>query len=249
MSKYTFRSAAASAVLMLLMGAVATAQEFQKSYRVGASGDIRIGNISGDVTVTGYDGDAVVVSANKEGRDRDKVEIQDRSTGDRVDVSVRYPENCNCNVDVTFDVKVPRSIHFDALRFSSVSGEVSVNGIAGKIRASSVSGRVRVGNVSGSVNASSVSGAVDVEIDRLDGAENMKFSSVSGSVNVRVPNNLDADISMSTLSGGLKTDFPIEVKEKRYGPGRSAHGKVGGGSRTLNISSVSGEVTLMYGGR
>jgi DUF4097 and DUF4098 domain-containing protein YvlB len=230
MSKYTFRSAAASAVLMLLMGAVATAQEFQKSYRVGASGDIRIGNISGDVTVTGYDGDAVVVSANKEGRDRDKVEIQDRSTGDRVDVSVRYPENCNCNVDVTFDVKVPRSIHFDALRFSSVSGEVSVNGIAGKIRAS-------------------VSGAVDVEIDQLDGAENMKFSSVSGSVNVRVPNNLDADISMSTLSGGLKTDFPIEVKEKRYGPGRSAHGKVGGGSRTLNISSVSGEVTLMYGGR
>ena len=77
----------------------------------------------------------------------------------------------------------------------------------------------------------------------------MKFSSVSGNVNVTLPGNLDAEVQMSSLSGSLKTDFPIEVKERRYGPGRSAQGRVGNGSRTLNVSAVSGSVSLTHSAR
>jgi DUF4097 and DUF4098 domain-containing protein YvlB len=249
MSKPLFRLAAALFFSTLMLISTAAAQDFTKSYRLGAGGDVRVGNVSGDVTITGYDGDAVVVTAIKDGRDRDKVEIEDRSTADRVDVTVRYPERCNCNVDVRFEVKIPRSISFDALRFTSVSGDVDVNAVTGKLRVSSVSGNVRVRDVSGSVSASAVSGNVEVDVDRLEGAENMKFSSVSGNVTVKLPNNLDAEIEMSSLSGSLKTDFPIEVREKRYGPGRSAHGRVGNGSRTLNMSTVSGSVSLMYSSR
>jgi hypothetical protein len=50
---------------------------------------------------------------------------------------------------------------------------------------------------------------------------------------------------MSTISGGLKTDFPIEVTEPRYGPGRSAKGRIGSGARNLHIRSVSGRVSLL----
>jgi DUF4097 and DUF4098 domain-containing protein YvlB len=249
MSKSFSRFAAALFVCALLLTSGAAAQDFQKSYRVGAGSDIRIGNISGDVTITGYDGDSVVVTATKDGRDRDKVDIEDRSTADRVDVTVRYPERCNCNVDVSFEVKVPRSVSYGSLRFSSVSGSVDVTSVSGKLKASSVSGGVRVRDVTGSVSASAVSGNVEVDIDRLEGADNMKFSSVSGNVTVKLPNNLDAEIEMSSLSGSLKTDFPIEVREKRYGPGRSAHGRVGNGSRSLNMSTVSGSVSLMYASR
>ena len=249
MSKPFARLAAAFSVCVLMLISTAAAQDFQKSYRVGAGGDVRIGNVSGDVTVTGYDGDSVVVTASKDGRDRDKVDIEDRSTANRVDVTVRYPERCNCNVDVRFEVKVPRSVSYDALRFSSVSGDVDVTSVNGKLRASSVSGGVRVRDVTGSVSASAVSGNVEVDIDQLEGADNMKFSSVSGNVIVRLPSSLDAEIEMSSLSGSLKTDFPIEVREKRYGPGRSAHGRVGNGSRTLNMSTVSGSVSLMHATR
>jgi len=249
MSKSLFRLAILSFACGLMLVANAAAQDFQKSYRLGAGSDVRIGNISGNVTVTGYDGDSVVVTAIKEGPDRDKVEIEDKSTGDRVDVGVRYPERCNCRVDVRFDVKVPRSINYDFRHISSVSGDVDVSGVSGKLHASSVSGNVRVKDVTGSVNASAVSGNVEVDIDRLEGIESMKFSSVSGNVNVNLPSSLDADIQMSSLSGSLKTDFPIEVKERRYGPGRSAQGRVGSGSRTLNVSAVSGSVSLTHSGR
>ena len=249
MSKSLFRVAILSVTCSLMLAASAAAQDFQKSYRLGAGGDVRIGNISGKVTITGYDGDSVVVTAIKEGPDRDKVEIEDKSTGDRVDVGVRYPERCNCHVDVRFEVKVPRSISYDFRHISSVSGDVDVTGITGKLHASSVSGNVRVKDVTGAVNAAAVSGNVEVDIDKLDGTDSMKFSSVSGNVEVTLPGSLDADVQMSSLSGALKTDFPIEVKERRYGPGRSAQGRVGNGSRTLNVSAVSGNVSLKHSAR
>jgi DUF4097 and DUF4098 domain-containing protein YvlB len=249
MSKCLFRLAILSFACGLMLVANAAGQDFQKSYRLGAGGDIRIGNVSGNVTIAGYDGDSVVVTAVKEGPDRDKVEIEDKSTGDRVDIGVRYPERCNCHVDVRFEVKVPRSISYDFRHIASVSGDVEVSSVTGKLHASSVSGTVRVKDVSGSVSATAVSGNVEVDIDRLEGTENMKFTSVSGNVNVSLPSSLDAEIQMSSLSGSLKTDFPIEVKERRYGPGRSAQGRVGNGSRTLIVSTVSGGVSLTHSAR
>ncbi|HEY7545604.1 MAG TPA: DUF4097 family beta strand repeat-containing protein [Blastocatellia bacterium] len=241
------RMVVAAMVLGLALAGAAAAQDFQKNYNLGANGQIRIGNISGDVEVTGYNGSAVIVTAYKEGRDRDVVEIEDRSSASRVDVRARYPENCRrCDVSVRFEVKVPQSMSFDFDGISSVSGNVKIRSVTGSLRASSVSGTVRIEDVTGTVSASSVSGNVEVDINRLEGTDDMKFSSVSGNVNVRMPEGLDAQVSMSTLSGALDTDFPVEVKEKRYGPGRSASGRVGDGSRQLHMSSVSGNISLRH---
>lgn len=220
------------------------AQDFQRSYNLTSGGYIRIGNVSGRVIVTGYDGDSVNVSAFKEGRDRDMIEVEDRSAADRVDVRVRYPEDCNCSASIRFEIKVPRSVRYTFDRIGSVSGDVEVSGVNGKVRAESVSGSVLVKNVTGVVSASTVSGDVEVEISRLEGTGDMKFSSVSGDVHVRVPANLEAEIEMSSLSGSLKTDFPIEIQERRYGPGRSARARLGAGTRILKLSTVSGRVSL-----
>jgi DUF4097 and DUF4098 domain-containing protein YvlB len=249
MSKALFRLGAVSIFIGLAFVGTATAQDFQKSYQVGAGAEVRIGTVSGDVIVEGYDGSAIVVTGFKKGSDREQVSIEDRSTAGNVDVSVRYPKNCNCDVSVRFEVKVPRGVAYDFDRISSVSGNVEINGVTGKIHASSVSGEVKVRNAAGSVSASSVSGDVDVEIDRLEGTDSMKFSSVSGSVDVRLPSSLGADISMSSFSGSVKSDFPIEIRQERYGSRNSAHGKVGDGSRSLRMSSVSGSLSLTYSGR
>jgi hypothetical protein len=42
----------------------------------------------------------------------------------------------------------------------------------------------------------------------------------------------------------LKTDFPLQVEEKKRGPGRSANGRLGNGSRNLKLSTVSGDISL-----
>ena len=234
----------AAGVLMAALAAPAGAQDFQKSYRIPSGGAVSLATVSGDVRIVGGAGDAIVVQGYREGRDRDLVSIEDNSTSDRVSLRVRYPENCNCNASVRFDVQVPRSLSYVFDGLSSVSGDVDVSGVTGAVRAKTVSGDVRIRDVAGSATAATVSGNVEVDISRLDGTGDMKLNSVSGSVNVRLPANLDADIEMSTVSGSLRTDFPIQVEEARYGPGRKARGRVGSGARSLRMSTVSGRVSL-----
>ena len=246
MNRRLFRIVAATALCGLAFATSAAAQDFQKAYRIGAGGQVRIGNISGDVIVTGYDGDSIVVKATKKGKDRDMVEIEDRSGTANVDVGVRYPKNCNCDASVRFEVQVPRSVNYDFDHISSVSGDVQVTGVNGRLRASAVSGDVHIKDVSGSVSASAVSGDVNVEINRLEGADDMKFSTVSGDVSLKAPSSLDADVDISSFSGSIKTDFPIEVRSQRFGSRNTARGKLGEGSRRLKLSSVSGDVRLLH---
>ncbi|HEX8091841.1 MAG TPA: DUF4097 family beta strand repeat-containing protein [Blastocatellia bacterium] len=261
MSKILFRLTAAS-VFVILTSALCAAQEFQKKYEIGAGGHINVSSVSGNVTVTGYDGGAVLVTAVKEGSDRDKVEVEDASAGDRIELRTRYAPNCNCNASINFTVQVPRSAkyNFDKLSTASgnievrdvigllharsASGEITVTGVSGSIDVSTASGNVRVREASGTVNASAASGNVEVEITSVEGAEDMKFTSASGNVNVKAPANLDATVDMSSVNGSLKTDFPLEVKEPQYGSHRSAHGRLGNGSRRLKIGSASGDVSL-----
>lgn len=246
MSKKQFRLSIIASVAVLVAAGTASAQDFQKSYRLATGGQIHIGNVSGDVRVTGYDGDSIIVKGTKKGRDRDKVEVEDKSTDGRVDIGVRYPKRCDCDASIQFEVQVPRSARYDFDGISSVSGDVEVSGVTGRVHASAVSGDVRVKNVSGSVSASAVSGDVEVVVDRLEGDDDMKFSSVSGDVNVKLPANLAADVDMSSFSGDIKTDFPIEVRTEKYGSRTSARGKLGEGSARLKMSSVSGDLSLRH---
>lgn len=246
MKSHQLRLLTFSCVICLLLTLTVSAQDFQKNYRIGAGGSVKIQNVSGDIKVSGYNGDTITVAAYKEGPDLDKVTIEDASDGNRVDVRARYPEKCECNVSVRFEIKVPSEISYRYQSITSVSGDIEVSHTKGELHVNSVSGDVEIKGVAGAVNANSVSGDVEVEIQSLegtDGAGNMEFNSVSGDVEVRLPGNLEADVKMSTMSGDLKTDFPIEVEEKR-GPGRRASGRLGNGSRSLKLSSVSGDINL-----
>ncbi len=220
-------------------------QDFNKTYDIPAGGGIRVSNISGSVKVVGTKDSKIQVLAFKEGPDRALLQVEDKSDANHVIVEARYPQTQNCNASVNFEIRVPASVNYNFDRLVSVSGNVEVVGVTGQIRADSVSGNVTVTDVSGLVSANAVSGNVVVKISRLMGAGDMSFRSISGNVNVTAPADLDADVEMSTISGSLKTDFPIEVIEKRYGPGRSARGRLGSGSHNLRITTVSGRVGLV----
>jgi hypothetical protein len=262
MGRRTFISALATTLLLLASALTASAQEFQKSYNLEPGGTISVTNVSGNIIITGYDGSAVTVAGFKEGRDRDLVEVEDTSGAGRVELRVRYPRECNCDASIRFEVRVPRSTNFNFEHISTASGDIKAEGVAGRlelrtasgdvtvgsvsgeVRAESASGTVRVRDAAGTVNASTASGNVDVEMARLEGTGDMRFSSASGDVSVRLPSSLDARVDMSTASGSIETDFPIEVRKDRYSSGYTAHGQLGSGSRSLKISSASGDLKL-----
>jgi DUF4097 and DUF4098 domain-containing protein YvlB len=253
---------AAAAVLCAAGAVTAGAQDFRQSFNLGPGGSITIKNVSGDINISGYDGATVEVTAYKEGRDRDSVSVENLSTANRVSLRAEYEEHCNCDASLRFEVKVPRSVRFNFDKISTASGnltaenvtghvemttasgEVTLSGVSGEIRASSASGNVKVKDAAGRVSATSASGDVEVELTRVEGDGDMRFSTASGNVHVRLPASIDATVEMSTVSGSLETNLPIEVREDEHGPGKRARGQLGGGSRLLKISSASGDVSL-----
>src|SRR5438132_12461844 len=98
--KTTLSRAAGAIAIAVFLRVSAQAQDFQHSYAVGAGGRVRVGNISGDVLVTGYNGDTIMIGGYTEGRDWDRVRVVDLSAAARVDVGVTCPTSSECAASV-----------------------------------------------------------------------------------------------------------------------------------------------------
>ena len=72
------------------------------------------------------------------------------------------------------------------------------------------------------------------------------LKSVNGSVKLGLPSSPNADVSVSTVNGGISTDFPLQVQGKFTG--HHIDGKLGNGGTRIDISNVNGSVKIGNGG-
>lgn len=248
---------------LALSAAAASAQDFSHAYSLSPGGIIMLNNVSGDISVTSYNGNQVIVTAVKKGADRDLISVEDESSGNTVSLKAKYPRSCNCQASIDFTIQVPAGIQLTLGPINSASGDISVTGftgqaklntasgdlklinLSGDIQANTASGDVHVEGVSGAIKANTASGDVNAVINSLEAAGDMRFNSSSGNVTVTVPGELDATVDISTSSGSLHTDFPLQMADTEGGREvKSAHGMLGRGTHVLKISSASGDVTL-----
>jgi hypothetical protein len=163
----------------------------------------------------------------------------------------------NNRTTVTFTVQVPRSVKVRAssvnggvrvhdvgaeVRAATVNGTCEVINAGGPVRASTVNGGVDVTTASGPVNATTVNGDVDARMTALSTSDDMRFSTVNGSITITVPNNFNANVSFETVHGSIGSDFPVTLSG-RFGP-RHASGTIGSGGRELRASTVNGSIDL-----
>ena len=126
-------------------------ERFSRKVRVGRDGRVSIGNIAGDITVTGGSGDDVSIEAVKRTRgDRNelgRVQIIVDERGGRVDIRTEHERNRfdrdgrNDHVSVDYTISMPSGATLDA---KSISGHVKVSNVQGAVRAESISGNVIV---------------------------------------------------------------------------------------------------------
>jgi hypothetical protein len=245
-----------------------SAQDFQRSYTIPENGVIFI-DTSGNIKVQGYDGQKIEVLAYKKGSNSDSIEIADNSSENRVDLRLKFsrfdpgkfdpakapprgfppgrlppPRFVLGDSSVDFEFRVPKSMKYES-QLRSIGGSLEISDVSGRLLVSSNRGKIDVKNVHGFIVAVSHGGGVRVDIAQSKEPDEMSFRSNSGDVVVKAPGNLDAIVVMSSESGRLNTDFPIEIQEKRYGPGREAYGKLGSGKQKLTITTMWGSVSLI----
>lgn len=248
-----------AAIALGALPVAAQQQDFNWRGRLAPGKRLEVKGVNGDVRAVAASGNEVVVTAAKRARRSDpddvKIEVIEHAGG--VTICAVYPtpararrENVcepgdawhsstdNNDVKVDFEVQVPAGIEFAG---QTVNGEMSAEGLKGDVKASSVNGSVRV-TTTGLAEASTVNGSVYVEMGRANWTDQLDFSTVNGGITLVMPAKLDTDVRASTVNGDIDSDYPLTVTGK-FGP-RRVRGTIGAGGRTLNLSTVNGEIRL-----
>ncbi|GAA2215911.1 DUF4097 family beta strand repeat-containing protein [Nonomuraea monospora] len=181
----------------------------------------------------------------------------------RTVLSITVPKSCKVKAGV---VSAPAVLAgFERVtHVKSVSGDVVLDGVSGEIAANTVSGAVESRALDGDLSFISVSGDLTVadgtphrlKANTVSGritadlalrpTGHVTFNSVSGDILVRLPENVEADVSVRSTAGRLVSAF--EELSNTSSPGaKSLSGRLGGGMASLSAITVSGAVTLLKG--
>jgi len=191
------------------------------------SGEIDVRDVRGDGDVLSVSGDIAVAGA------QGSIEIQSTSGNIHVDGAVLR------NVrTVSGDIRL-KNVQGD-FRVHSTSGNIETAGTGGMVEAHTVSGDMAF---SGLVirGADSISG--NISLTPAGFAEEVKLTSVSGDIRIRVPSGVNADLTMNTVSGDLvnRSGRPLTMTQVSR---RQISGKLGSGGPMIQVRTTSGNVTL-----
>lgn len=182
---------------------------------------------SGSVSVRGVRGD---IEAHAQSGD-----VQIRDAGDRLDI-----ETLSGSVIVA-GVKGESTIN-------TVSGGINLTGARGDVTVETVSGDLDLRDVvARQIRAHTTSGDIAFLGAILD-AGRYEFTTFSGEVTLSLPGDIGAELSVSTFSGGIESDFPITLKAGEHGIGAAQAKRltftVGRGTARIMAETFSGDITL-----
>jgi hypothetical protein len=230
--------------------------EWRGTIRPGRT--IEIIGVNGSIDAAGASGTEVTVTATKSGRrsDPEEVEIKVVEHEEGVTICAVYPssrrnEPNECrpggkgrssvnrnDVEVEWTIRVPRGVHFTG---RTVNGDVVARRLEAPVEAVTVNGEIAV-QTSSWASGSTVNGSIDARLGETGWTGDAEFDTVNGRITVDLPAGASMEVHASTVNGSMHSDFPLTIRGK-WGPRRMS-GTVGSGGRTLNLSTVNGDMEL-----
>jgi len=242
------KAAFLSVLVAIAFAVTASAQvteEFHRTVPLSSDGRVSLENINGNVTVTGWERSEVQIDAVKKARDQqrlDEARIEVDASSDSVRIKTKYPDHHTNNnpATVTYELHVPRQARLDHMDL--VNGSLTVSQVSGEINGELVNGKTDIRDLSGRANISAVNGTITANYKSLDNVKEIRLKSVNGSINLGLPASPNAEVSVSTVNGGITTDYPLQVKGKFMG--HHLDGTLGSGGTQIEISNVNGSVRI-----
>ncbi|MET9591422.1 DUF4097 family beta strand repeat-containing protein [Streptomyces sp. NPDC006516] len=131
------------------------------------------------------------------------------------------------------------------VRAETVSGSLEAQSVSGDLRFQSVSGDLTVVDGSGtSVRAESVTGHMVLDLDASSKPTDIRLTSVSGEIAIRLPHPADAKVEANTASGAVSNAFEDLRVGGQWGA-KKITGTLGAGTGKLKATTVSGSIALL----
>ncbi|MFE4688539.1 DUF4097 domain-containing protein [Streptomyces sp. NPDC056749] len=131
------------------------------------------------------------------------------------------------------------------VRAETVSGGLEAQAVTGNLRFQSVSGDLTVVEGAGtSVRAESVTGHMVLDLESSPKPTDIRLTSVSGEIAIRLPHPADAKVEANTASGTVSNAFEDLRVGGQWGA-KKITGTLGAGTGKLKATTVSGSIALL----
>lgn len=249
--------------LLLLAPLSVRADQWNKHWAVGAKPELRIHAGDASVTVTGVDGSSIDATLATRGWEigPNGVEVTEHQMNNFVEIDVRVP-SMHFNLgsrQIRLEVRVPHEMTGD---IHTGDGSIQLRGLRGSLRVNTGDGSIHGDELDGSLDAQSGDGSVHIEgrfddlrLHTRDGSVELNADQGSqvrsdwhvetgdGSVRIRVPRNLSADVDMHTGDGSIRLDGP-SLAVSGTQTEHQLHGKMNGGGPLLAIHTGDGSISF-----
>lgn len=212
------------------------------------AGSLNVGSVDGQVQVTIISGGVSIGRANQQ------VEINSvggdvrigRASGSLDAARTGDAQRVRRGVQIS---TVGGSLNIEAadghVQATGIGRGVSIGQAGGQVEIKTVTGDVRIGHASDSLNVMGVSGTLSAGISKL-GQRGVQINTVTGQVELRFRDELNAQLSTDSIIGELSIDLPNLTVESRPDP-TAMRAMIGKGGPLISIKSVSKNVRLVKG--
>ncbi|HVN19485.1 MAG TPA: DUF4097 family beta strand repeat-containing protein [Dongiaceae bacterium] len=246
----------------------ARADEWSKTYNITGKADLRVETSDANIRVTTWDQNTieakVITTHYKIGESG--IRVEERQTGDAVEINVHYPHHDfvigwrSGRVDViiqmpregkanlhTGDGKIEVADLKGDMDLHTGDGSINLEGVDGRLRATTGDGHIQANGRFDELGLKTGDGHVDVRAKSGSTlATGWRLETGDGSVSLEVPNDLAADVDLHTSDGHIDLDMPITTEGKIRE--NEVRGKLNGGGSPLTIRTGDGSIHLRKGG-
>ncbi len=123
------------------------------------------------------------------------------------------------------------------LALETSGGDIKGSGLSGTIDLQTSGGNIVIKNSDGKLSASTSGG--DIRVDLKDN-KGINLSTSGGSITVRLPRSVSAEVDASTTGGDVSCDFPFQGRIKDG----SMRGKINGGGNLIQAETSGGDIII-----
>lgn len=158
----------------------------------------------------------------------------------KLDVYIPQGYGKDIRVATTSGAIVVEDMTLENVNVKSVSGKMDIASLsAEKISMDNTSGRVNLDDAEGNVVINTISGRISADMSSLE--NEIIMNSISGAVDVLIPEDSGFSFQISSTSGAIENNFEATITKSSN---RNMQGTVGDGKGKISIQTVSGKIML-----
>jgi hypothetical protein len=226
-------------VLFSVSLSIATAtqagEKFVKSIQIPANGHLFINNANGDVDVTGWDKNSIMVRGELAHIGQ---ELILKNKGEKTFIKLDIGKELRLGNSYSMGgsdlhIFIPKNLE---LHFKGIDTNFTIEGLSAKITGNTITGQLLIKNVSSNINVSSISGDISV----TDSSGSVRVESMRGDVNVI---GIYEDVHIQSVAGDIRADISNikKLRTNNVAGDTIVEGHLINGA-SIELTSVNGDI-------